>query len=263
MKTKALIPLLVLLPALCAGGCGKKEAAESASAASSVSGSVYRVRMSPPGYAPLNFRSATGSPQGFEHDILQEVAKRSGITFDYGYLPWAQLFAALEAGQADLLASGISITEERKAKYGMSHDYLEVSPVVIVTKDPKVKSFKDLAQRNVSVKRNSSHEKLLLELNKNNPDYAVYANSSWLTVKKVISDEAAGTLGDSSIMGSFVANHPNHGLRLVVDNGYAKDYYGFVVRKDDTVLLDKVNRALDSMKQDGTYQQIVGKWFKS
>lgn len=245
------------------GACGKQNNDAPAAAASApASGSVYRVRMSPPGYAPLNFRSATGAPQGFEHDILQEIAKRSGISFDYGYLPWAQLFAALEAGQADLLASGISITEERKAKYGMSQDYLEVSPVVIVTKDPNVKSFKDLAQRNVSVKRHSGHEKLLLELNKNSSDYAVYAESSWLTVQKVISDEAAGTLGDSSIMSAFVANHPNQGLRLVVDNGYAKDYYGFVVRKDDTVLLDKVNRALDAMKKDGTYQQIVDKWFK-
>ena len=262
MKPVAWASVLSILLTLSVAACGKEEKNESSSSNLSESGNVYRVRMSPPGYAPLNFRSATGTPQGFEHDILQEIAKRSGITFDYGYLPWAQLFAALEAGQADLLASGISITEERKAKYGMSQDYLEVSPVVIVTKDPNVKSFKDLAQRNVSVKRHSGHEKLLLELNKNSSDYAVYAESSWLTVQKVISGEAVATLGDSSIMGTFVANHPDDGLHLVVDNGYAKDYYGFVVRKDDTVLLDKVNNALDAMKKDGTYQQIVDKWFK-
>lgn len=244
-------------------GCGNKTDKNQDASAASQNTATYRVRMSPPGYAPLNFRAEAGTPQGFEHDILQEVAKRSHIHFEYSYSPWSKLFAALEAGEVDLLASGISITEERKAKYGMSNDYLEVNPVAIVTKDPKVKSFKDLAQRPVTVKKNSSHEKLLLELNRNNPDYAVYATSSWLTVKKVIADQADGTLGDSSIMGSFVANHPDAKLLLVLDNSYGKDYYGFVTRKDDTALLNSVNQALASMKADGTYEQIKNKWFKS
>lgn len=245
-------------------GCGKdKNLAESNESASEAQQTrVYKVRMSPPGYAPLNFRAATGTPQGFEHDILQEIAKRGKITFEYSYSPWSRLFTDLESGAADLLASGISITEERQAKYNMSDTYLEVDPVVIITKDRKVKSFKDLVSKPIAVKRNSRHEKWLLELNRGNSDYNVYADSSWLTVKTVINDKATATIGDSSIMGTFVSNHPEAALHLVVDDTYAKDYYGFVMRKDDTRLLQTVNNALHAMKSDGTYQQITKKWFQ-
>ena len=42
---------------------------------------------------------------------------------------------------------------------------------------------------------------------------------------------------------------------------FDSEYFGFAVKKGNKELLDKVNAAMKSMKDDGTYQKLYSKWF--
>lgn len=226
------------------------------------SSATYRVTFTPPRNAPLNFRGEKGSAIGFEHDLLEEIAKREGISFTYDYKPWPMMWADMDSGNTDVLSSGLSITDERKAKYFMTEPYLETAPVTIVTKDTNIRHFKDLVGKPVSVVAGSGHNKRVNELNNGNTSYAVLVETSWLTVDAIIRNDAVATVGDRVIMGAFVANHPNNGLNVVVDESYPQDSLGFVVNKSKPELLDKLNNGLANMKADGTYQQLRAKWIK-
>ncbi|SUO93767.1 substrate-binding periplasmic protein [Suttonella ornithocola] len=226
-----------------------------------VQATEYRVSMSLPNYAPLNFLSEKSEVEGFEHDVLDEIAKRAGVTFKYNYKTWKEIFTDLDQGQTDLLSSGISITPERKKKYFMSDSYLQIDPVVILTMDPSIEKIDDLVGKKISVKKNTSHEKLFLQLNNGDSGYLQYADSSWLTVKDVLKKEVVATIADSSIASSYLKNYSKFGLLSKVDTSFPKDNYGFVISKDKSELLKIVNDSLSEMKNDGSYDRLVKKWF--
>lgn len=219
---------------------------------------------SPTGNAPLNFVDEHGKFQGFEYDVLQEIAKRSGYQFEYEYVPSEQIFDSLDNGKYQILSGTIKINDENKGKYAMSNSYLDDYPVTILSKDASLKTLADLKGKSVSVK-DSQMESFYNYVNANKSDeYTVhFVKSDWLAVKDVIADKSVSAVGTSSFMPYFVEKYSDANTRLhfSIDYNYPKEDYGFMLNKNNEKLLEKINIALTSIKADGTYQSIYKKWF--
>ena len=46
-----------------------------------------------------------------------------------------------------------------------------------------------------------------------------------------------------------------------MDEDLGPEEFAVGLRKDDTELLKQINEAFDSMRSDGTYDEIYSKWF--
>jgi polar amino acid transport system substrate-binding protein len=96
-----------------------------------VKSGVLRVGMSG-GQPPLNVRSKQGQIIGLEPDLAQILAATMGVEVKLVAKPFSQLLPALEAGEVDLVMSGLTITPERNLRFAFVGPYF-VSGKAILT----------------------------------------------------------------------------------------------------------------------------------
>ena len=115
--------------------------------------------------------------RGFEHDLMEEYRKflnhtlpRHQPRLQMVYVPVAfeHLLAALNQGEGDIVAAGMTITPERSGKVSFSHPYLDNVNEVLVTHGNinGLDTLEDLAGRQVRVLRGSSYAQHLRELSR-------------------------------------------------------------------------------------------------
>ncbi|HAP57751.1 MAG TPA: basic amino acid ABC transporter substrate-binding protein, partial [Sphaerochaeta sp.] len=71
-------------------------------------------------WPPLEFVDEKGEIVGFEIDLVNEIAKVNNVQITIRNVAWEGIFAGLANGAYDAVASGVSVTEERKATMDFS-----------------------------------------------------------------------------------------------------------------------------------------------
>ncbi|ELA08662.1 extracellular solute-binding fmaily protein [Moraxella macacae 0408225] len=268
MKKLFYIPFCVLM-ASCSSEQQPQATEASAQQPSDTKAGLTQVKVgfiaSATGNAPLNSLDEKGMFEGFEHDILQEVAKRANYNFTYEYKPRKQLMDDVENDGVQIVAGNISITEDRVAKYAMTNSYLDAYPVTILSKDAELKSMEQLKDKSVAIKDSpiDTFYDVVNTQKAEEKDNIHYVNSDWLAVKNVLSGDSVAAIGNSSVMPYYFEKYSTKEtpLHFAIDYAYPQESYGFLLKKDNKQLLDDINKSLADMKADGTYQSIFKKWF--
>ncbi|MFA5998410.1 MAG: ABC transporter substrate-binding protein [Candidatus Babeliales bacterium] len=214
-------------------------------------------------YDPYTFMQAgTNNIVGFDIDLIQEVAARMGKTVNIVGMPFSSLVFSLFSGDLDVIASAMSPTDRRKKTVLFSKNYLSGDPLVIVSKAScgLFNSVQDLKDKQVVVntgfvadtymsKQEGMSSKNLVRLA--TPAAALMALRSgsvdvWVTAQ-------------SSAQAFLQKVTDAHQYRLTPLVGTGDDY-GFVVAKHNEKLADRINQALDSIRDDGTLDSLKEKW---
>ena len=145
MNMKKWLALAVACSTLTLGACGGKTetAAGSASAPAAASGKVYRVAMNAE-FAPFESMNEKNEVQGFDVDLMNAMAEVGHFKVEYKHQPWESLFAALKNGDVDMLASAVTINDERKQTMAFTDPYFEITQVILVPQNKEIKSVEDL-----------------------------------------------------------------------------------------------------------------------
>jgi polar amino acid transport system substrate-binding protein len=135
-KIIALVLALVLLAALCLGGCAKKEEQKPDAP------KTLTVAISPD-FAPMEFVDTTKTGQdqyvGFDVTLAKYIAEQMGRTLVIKPMSFDACQAAVQTGSVDMSISGFSVTAERAENYNLSDYYYagenETEQAIITTKD--------------------------------------------------------------------------------------------------------------------------------
>jgi len=211
-------------------------------------------------FPPMGFRDAKNELVGFDIDLAREAGKRLGATVEFKPIDWNAKEAELNSKRIDALWNGLTITDKRKEQIAFTSPYLENRQIIIVTAKSPVKTKADLAGKVVGVQEGSSAidaiekdaaGKNLKELRKFGDNVAALMDVSNGRLDALVVDEVVGRY--------YTAKKP--GEYAVLDEHFGTEEYGVGVRKDDTVLLGKLQKALDDMKKDGAAERISTQWF--
>lgn len=212
-------------------------------------------------YAPFTFVDETGKLTGYDVEVITEAAKRAGIKINFVPTPWDSMFLGLESKKYDIIANQIGKNPDREKKYLFSESYL-VSGAQLIVKDTnkKITSLNDLKGKKVGTSVGSNYNKLLTEFDKNKEINLVYYDGD---VTQVFQDISLGridaTVNDRLTVGE---NIKKLGLKVkTVGKPLNEVPSFFVFRKDSADLKAKIDKALLSMKKDGTLGKISKKWF--
>ena len=104
-------------------------------------------------FKPFEYTDDDGNFVGIDVDVLDAIAKDQGFEYELKSLGWDASIAACQAGQADGMIAGASITDERKdSGWLFSDGYYNATQSMTVQKDSDIKGFDDLKGKTVGVK---------------------------------------------------------------------------------------------------------------
>ena len=263
MKTALRLIPLGLAAALALTGCASSSSpaastatTEGSSAASTAtSGGVtlvdagkLTVCTNPP-YEPFEYNDASGNVVGLDIDIVAEVAKDLGVTLVTKVTPFEgiQSGADLDTGNCDIVASGITITADRKAKIDFSDPYFDADQGLLVPEGSDLKDLASLKGKNVGVQQATTGETWA----KDNGLDAVTFEDLGLQIQALKTGQVDAAINDVAVLGPFVSQ----GFKVAA-NFSTGEQYGFGVKKGNTALVAAVNATLARIHADGTYDAI-------
>jgi polar amino acid transport system substrate-binding protein len=209
-------------------------------------------------YPPFNsIDEASGKPVGWDYDAVTEICKRLNCVPEFKEAAWDGIFPAMQAGEYDMLADGVTYTEERDQIVDFSTPYVEVSQVVMVRADET---------RTLEQFKADAEVKIGSQIGTTNEDAA----KKYFTGKEIqaFEDFGAATLAllandlDGIVIDYISAQgfmKENEGKLMVGGQISTGDQLAFVFPPNST-LKDAVNSALTSMRLDGTLDTLNKKW---
>lgn len=199
-----------------------------------------------------------GKVQGFDVALVDLVAKNLGVKQEILDTPFENFKtgAFLNAGQCDLGAAGMTITEERRKNVDFSDPYFDATQAVLVDKKSGITSFDGLKGKKVGAQAQTTGE-----------DYAkekgldpVSFESSDAVLNGLRTGQVEAVIIDYPVVQGWLKDKANADTFQVVDNLNTGEQYGFTVKKGNTKLLAALNKAITDAKADGTYKKLYEQW---
>ncbi|MGN7399239.1 transporter substrate-binding domain-containing protein [Cytobacillus praedii] len=257
MRKLLILCLAILLMILAACGTEGNSSTEKTSASSnekSANKENFTFAMSGV-YPPLNFKK-DGKLTGFDVEIGTEVANRLGMEPKPVTNPWETIIQGLKANKYEAIIGSMTATPERDKQVDFTNPYyLSGAQIFIAEGNTEIRSKEDLAGKTIGVIQASTWKDMAEELSDQVKGYPGDVNA--------LQDLVAGRI-DAVITDKIVGlNAKNEkGLKIeAVGELLNEDRVSVAVQEGNTELAKKINKAIQSMIDDGTYEKISMKWF--
>ena len=212
-------------------------------------------------FKPFEYTDDDGNFVGIDVDVLDAIAKDQGFEYELKSLGWDASIAACQAGQADGMIAGASITDERKdSGWLFSDGYYNATQSMTVQKDSDIKGFDDLKGKTVGVKTGTQGATYAESLKDEYGFNITYYEDSPTMYQDVINGNSIACVEDTPIMAD---NIKNSGVELQIPEGMESEGapYGFAIMDENNQeLLDMFNAGLANIKANGKYDEIIAKY---
>ncbi|AOY14009.1 ABC transporter substrate-binding protein [Bacillus sp. ABP14] len=252
MKRKLLtiVASITLCTSFILGACSKESATTSSNGEKE-----FRYAMSGL-YKPFNYKENDGKLVGFDVELGEALAKKMNMKPTPITNPWETLIQGLKAKKYDVILGSMAITEERLKAVNFSNPYYRSGAQIFVTKkNASISSPEDLKGKKVGVVKASTFKNLVAkytdQITEYDSDITALMDLEPGRIDAVITDQMVGL----RMIKEGKSNIKEAGKPLNLDE------MGIAIRKDDKEMVEKVNKALDEIIKDGTYEKISKKWF--
>jgi polar amino acid transport system substrate-binding protein len=199
---------------------------------------------------------ATNQGVGWDYDTVREICKRLNCVPEFTQAAWDGIFPAMQAGEFDMLADGVTITEERDKIVDFSIPYVTVGQTLLVRAD-ETRTLDELkADPNalVSTQIGTTNEIVAKE---HFPQRVKSYEDFPAAVLAVISGDVDGCVIDNVSALGFMRE--NEGKLTILGQLTSDEQLGFVF-PPGSELRAAVDAALQSMITDGTLDELNKKW---
>lgn len=198
-----------------------------------------------------------GNIAGFDYDIMNEIAKLTDMKVEFNQMQFAGLLPALQTKKIDVIIAGMTVTEERKEFVNFSETYYVSSQVILVHRDNNdITNFDNLEGKNVGTVIGTTGDVIMTENEKVNVKKFDTGAQAVLSLKEKKID---AIVFDKEPCKNFAKY--NEEIKLI-DSDSVQEDYAIAVRKEDTSLLENINRGISIIMTNGTYENLIEKNFK-
>ncbi len=212
---------------------------------------------------PLNMTDKEGNVIGLEIDMAQIMAKTMGVTLRVETMPFQDLLPALEAGNVDMVLSGMTITPERNLRVAFIGPY-SISGKCFLSKEETISRAEEAEDINTPNTRlaalaGSTSERLVNTLISKAQLTPVQDYDEGLDL--VLNDKVDAMVADFPFCAVSLVRYPDAGLA----SGFSLLTYeplGIAVGGDDPLLLNWVTNFLGRMEGTGTMELMKDRWIE-
>ena len=216
-------------------------------------------------YPPFNFVDSSGELQGFDVDIAKALCAEMQVECEITAQAWDGIIPGLNAGRYDAIVASMSITPARLEAVNFTQPYYQAGAVLVAPVDSDLMpTAESLEGRTIGTQRASTYANLI-EQKFPGADMRLYD-----TVENHNLDLTAGridaVIAQRIFMSNWIESDEGKGYEIKGEAMLDPDILGLgagiAVRKADTELLEKLDNALTTIMDNGTYDEINDRYFK-
>lgn len=251
LKMKKIIALLLALAtvfALASCGSADKKGAEKNGEKLVIGYTVYE---------PMNYKE-NGELTGFDTEFAEAVCEKLGFEPEFVIIDWDNKFIELESGNIDCIWNGMTITDEVKNNADVTKVYVKNAQVVVAREGvaEKIKDVSDLKNMTFAAEAGSAGEEAIKE-NKLTKGY-VAKSAQTDALLEVKSGNVDACVIDITMANAMTGKGTSYSdLAPAIE--LTSEEYGVAFKKGSE-LTDKVNKAMDELKEDGTLGKLAEKY---
>ncbi|MFC7703901.1 transporter substrate-binding domain-containing protein [Plastorhodobacter daqingensis] len=203
-------------------------------------------------YPPYNFINDNNQLDGFERELGDELCARAELTCEWVITDWDSIIPNLTAGNFDAIMAGMSITPERQQVITFTQNYTPPasSAYVALSEDA------DLEGGVIAVQVSTQQAGYIASTGATLLEFATPDE----TIAAVRNGEADAVFADRDFLVPIV-NESGGQLMFAGEDIQLGDGVGMGLRQTDTELRDTFDAAIGSMKEDGSLNALITKWF--
>ena len=205
-------------------------------------------------FPPFEYVDDNGEADGFDMALVKAIGEKLGVEVVIENMEFASLVSSI-GSKIDIAAAGMTVTDERKESVDFTNSYYEAVQYVILPADSEIAAAADLEGKTIGVQLGTTGDFIaedIADSTVSQYNKAVDAVNDLINgrVDCVIIDKNPALVFESKFEGQVVA----------VDGAqfdFEPEEYAIALPKGDTVLLDQINAALEEIKADGTFDELV------
>lgn len=206
-------------------------------------------------FAPFEYME-NGEIIGFDIDLINKIGEKIGKEIKIKNIAFDGLLPALQTNKIDLIIAGMTVTKEREKFVNFSNDYFVANQVIIVPENEgTIINMDSLKNKKVGVVLGYTGDLIISKIQGVNK---VQYNSAPSSIMALKGGNIDAMILDSAPAQSYVAK--NKGLKIIeIDSEVEK--YAIAAEKNNENLIKKVNKALEEIKAEGIYDELIIKHF--
>jgi polar amino acid transport system substrate-binding protein len=210
---------------------------------------------------PLHMKNKAGELIGLEVDLVTALAEAMRLELRLVEIPFPRLLDELEAGNVDLVISGLTMTPERNVRVMFAGPYF-ISGTSVLTRSEEIAREQDPQEldapgRSYAALEGSTSARFVREVLSEStlvttPDYPT-------AVAMVIDGKVDGMVADFQACMLAAWRHPDAGL-LAMRTPFTIEPLGIALPPDAPLLLNIVSNYLGTLEDTGILAQLKAKW---
>ena len=206
-------------------------------------------------WPPMETLDANKTPEGYSFDIIRAVAKAAGFEVEIRNIAWDGIFA----GNYDIIASSTTITPERQKAFDFSDPYYDVHQAVIMPTGKSIATLDDLKGKKVGGQIGTTG---IFVMQKANVGAVIREyDDVGLAIQDMVAGRIDAVICDDPVAKYYMNKKAEYASKLVIPLVTDDvEYYGFTVKKGRKDLVEKINKGLKIIRDNGTEAKIKAKW---
>lgn len=213
---------------------------------------------------PFNMKSRDGAPMGLEVDLANVLAVAMKAELQIVEKPFAELIPALEAGEVDMVLSGMTITADRSRRVAFVGPYVMSGKSILTTSAAlaAAEEAEDLNESDIRLVAlaNSTSEDFVRA---NLPEAQLTAVSSYdEAIDMLRADQAGALVADMPICILTVLRYPNEGF-ATLNQPLTLEPIGIALPANDPQLVNLVQNYMTALEGTGLMQGLRQSWLEN
>lgn len=212
---------------------------------------------------PLNMLDKSGDPMGLDVDLAKYMARAMGVRLELVIKPFPELLPALEAGDLDMVISGLTITPQRNMNAAFVGPY-HITGKALLTKFKSLVASEDTSKLNskafaYSALEGSTSASLVETLM---PEARLVTAKNYETaVDMVLSNQVDALVADYHVCVLSLLRHPNQGLVSLI-TPFTYEPLGIAMPPGDAQMINWVTNFLQTMRESDELIKLKIKWIE-
>lgn len=206
-------------------------------------------------FPPFEYVDDNGEPDGFDIALIKAIGEKLGVEVEVENMEFASLVSSI-GSKIDVAIAGMTVTEERQQSVDFSDAYYEAVQYVILPADSEIATAQDLEGKTIGVQLGTTGDFIatddIADTTVNQYNKGVDAVNDLINgrVDCVIIDKNPALVFASKFEGQLIALD---GAQF----DFGTEEYAIALPKGDTALTEQINAALEEIKADGTFDELV------